>query len=160
MITLKLNLGRNSYSYEWYHNNNLHRGDDKPAVSYPDGVLSSPIGHQEWWAKGQRHREGDKPALITCSGHQEWHNDGRIHRGGDKPALIASDGSQEWWVKGQRHREGGKPAAIYPDGYQEWWLEDEWLATRTHQGETVCVHTIMDLQSADVSANGVKNEKS
>jgi hypothetical protein len=34
----------------------LHRGNDKPAIEYPDGS-------KEWYINGLLHRENDKPAV-------------------------------------------------------------------------------------------------
>ena len=91
-LFIKSNNGLNIYITKyWYKNGKLHRGNDKPAIEFPDGSKS-------WYKNGKRHRENDKPAIEYLSGTKVWYINGKRHRENDKPAIEWSNGRKEWWI--------------------------------------------------------------
>ena len=104
----------NGYEF-WHKNEQLHRGNDEPAVIYSNA--------KEWYKNGKLHRGIDQPAYIVANGLKQWCKNGRLHRDNDKPAFIHFDGTQEWFVNGKRHRENNNPSVIWSDGIQEWWID-------------------------------------
>jgi len=79
---------------KWFYQGELHRDDDKPAVTYKNG-------RQMWYKHGMLHRDGNEPAYIHPNGARAWHTDGKKHRE-DGPAVIKKDGTKEWWLNGER----------------------------------------------------------
>lgn len=101
-----------SYGKTWYHDGQVHRDNDKPAVVRNNGS-------KHWYKDGKLHRDGDMPAVMAANGDQTWYKDGEHHRDNDLPNTIRTDGAQFWSKNYWRHREDG-PAVIYADGTLEW----------------------------------------
>jgi hypothetical protein len=53
------------YMQTWYHQGELHRNNDKPAVIYANG-------DQEWYQHDNCHRDDDKPAVICINSSRCW----------------------------------------------------------------------------------------
>lgn len=91
-------------SYNWYHNGELHRNDDKPAVICVNF-------YQEWYQHGKLHRDYDKPAFIGADGTLKWYINGKHHLIYDNPTCIVSEGNLFWYQNGKHHRDKMPPAA-------------------------------------------------
>ena len=144
---------------EWYKDGVLHRGNDKPAVVYPNGTdvsyyvngvlhrnFDKPAwcrqGRRVWYSNGQRHRERDLPADIARNGSMMWYKHNLLHRDGDKPAVIYLDSKGESWLNvyykyGQIHRDGHQPAEVGRDPCYTVWYQCKkgCIATKYRNGD-------------------------
>lgn len=117
-----------------FHNGQLCRLFDKPAIEYANGqfewwvdgirhrgngpAVIKPNGQLEWWVEGRRHRE-DGPALIKAQGGTEWYFEDKLHRE-DGPAVEGVYGNKLYYFHGVKHRIDGP--AVEEWGSQEWWV--------------------------------------
>ena len=58
----------------WYNKENeLHRGNDQPAVIGANGI-------KYWMVNGKHHRDNDQPAIIYADGSKSWYINGKSTR--------------------------------------------------------------------------------
>lgn len=86
-------------------NGALGRGDDLPAVEYPDGSIVFYVENPKRGGFGQRdaleHRTTG-PALVRSNGDQFFYHYGKLHREPEAgPAVILHDGILKWFQDGE-----------------------------------------------------------
>ena len=89
----------------WYHNGNIHRDNDQPAIITKKGA-------KIWVTNGKIHRDKN-PAIIVPKYHDRngkvetsvWFENGNPHRDDDEPT-VDSDLCGMWYKNGKLHREG------------------------------------------------------
>ena len=85
----------------FYHNGQLHRDNDNPAIISYDNVSKG--WNYYFYKNGQLHRDLDKPSTLLSDGTQIYYTNGKIHRDDNKPAVINSDGSLEYYKNGVKY---------------------------------------------------------
>jgi len=94
LINKPTEIDSNGVKYWKNKEGQKHRGNDKPAIEYPNG-------EKEWYINGKMHRENDKPAVEYSDGRKKWFINGKLHRENNKPAIEYDDGGKQWWVNGK-----------------------------------------------------------
>lgn len=108
---------------EWRVEGELHRDDDRPAVTRLARVQICDIDTSTvikvWYRHGKTWRENGKPTEETENGARMWYNeDGILHRE-DGPAIMTDD-YVAWYDNGKFSRKNGQPARIFFSGGMEW----------------------------------------
>jgi hypothetical protein len=156
----------------------IHRGNDKPAVEYPDGNKSWFINgvfiKRNYDRNGIIHNDKffdyngneikttiaqlrkiienlNKPTEILSDGTKIWKNkEDELHRLNDKPAVEYPDGEKEWYINDERHRDNDKPAVERPNGKKEWYINGKFIKRNYDKNNIIHNNKLFDYEGYEI----------